>query len=131
MPIAIFESAEKCAEILGVNTDTFYAYLSRQRQGKYSRGVEIFRDDPLLADHEVPNSRASYALHKVDFKIVGYKIAGYKQVDIARLIGQDPSNITRRLKRVKRIYGYDPWKQWTQEQFEEEEEKYFAKTMGK
>lgn len=51
MPIAIFESAERCAEILGIDTETFRQYLSRQNQGVYHRGVEIFRDNALLSEN--------------------------------------------------------------------------------
>ena len=124
MPIAIYETAERCAEILGVETDTFREYLSRQRQGRYSRGVEIFRDDVDPGDL-LPITKKCYGLKPLDFRIVGLKIAGFRQVEIARLTGQDPGNVCRRLKRVASKYGYAPWERWSLEQLEQEVAAYY------
>ncbi len=130
MPIAIYETAERCAEILGIDVTSFRSYLSRQRHGVYCRGVQIYRDDVDPGDNLAP-STGCYGLKPIDFKILELKIAWHRQVEIARLVGKTESEVCRRLKRVVKKYGFAPWEQWTMEQFKQEEEKYFAETVGK
>jgi hypothetical protein len=130
MPIAIYEKAERCAEILGVDVTTFRAYLSRQRHGVYYRGVQIYRDG-IGPDEELPPNIKRYGLKPIDFRILGLKIEGIRQNEIARRLGRTQSDVCRRLARIARKYGFAPWKEWTVEQFKQEEEKYFAETVGK
>lgn len=51
-PIIIHGTARDCASAMGVMTNSFFAYLTRQRKGKINGKFEIFEDGREVDDYE-------------------------------------------------------------------------------
>ena len=50
IPILIFGTARQCAKALGIDRDSFYKQLCRQKRGTPPKKYEIFEDGPARED---------------------------------------------------------------------------------
>lgn len=135
-PIAIFQPAQCCADILGISVDTFRSYFSRQRHGFYARGVRIYEDDTSdMEEYEIERRRpykTKKVLKPVSYSVLRLRMGGMTPKQIATVLCISRSAIHYHEQKIISFYGYAPWEQRGAETLHLEEAKSVGKkTVGK
>lgn len=135
-PVAIFQPAQYCADLLGISVDTFRSYFSRQRHGVYARGVRIYGDDTSdIEEHEIVRRRpykTKKVLKPVSYSVIRLRLEGMTPKQIANALCISRSAIHYHEQKIISFYGYVPWEQRGEKTLLLEEAKSIdKKTVGK